>query len=169
MSKLPPRTRDEAGDVDAEDPVVPPPPKLPRTDSGRARHVGGSASQSTEPSGPDALTSGDSRGPTNSAPSGTSENTVPLVDNRHSASPAEPLMPSQQCRQTVNTASVEETADGRDLVIERINPSRGPTTGGPEIWISGSNFPIGLTSLYVRFGDNFARAVGVLSPSLESN
>ena len=74
-------------------------------------------------------------------------------------------MPSQQCHKTVNTAGIEEAADWRDLVIDRTNPSRGPTTGGPEIWISGSNFPTGLTSLYVRFGDNFARAVGVLSTS----
>ena len=78
-------------------------------------------------------------------------------------------MPPQQSHQIVNTAGVEETADWPDLVIERTNPSRGPTTGGPEIWISGSNFPTGLTSLYVRFGDKFARAVGVLSPSLEDN
>ena len=168
VSKLPSRTRQPAADVDAVGPMVPPPPGLPRRYSGRAGRVGNRASQSTGPSGPETHSSGDSRGPTNSVPSGTSENPVPPMDNRHPVSPAEALVPSHQRRQTVNTASVEGTEDGRDLVIERTNPSRGPTTGGPEIWISGSNFPTGLTSLYVRFGDNFARAVGVLSPSLEA-
>ena len=142
-------------------------PKLPRTDSGRVGRVENPVSQATGPSGLGTLSSGDSRGPIHSTPSGTSENLVPIADNRHSTSHAEPLMPSQQSRQTVITSGVEGTADWQDLVIERTNPSRGPTTGGPEIWISGSSFPTGLTSLYVRFGDNFARAVGVLSPSLE--
>ncbi len=169
MSKLPPRTRHQAGDADTVDAVVLPLPKLPRTDSGSIGRVENPASQSTGPSGLGTLSSGDSRGLIHSATSGTSENPVPFVDNRHSASSAEPLIPSQQCHQTVDTAGFEETADWRDLVIDRTNPSQGPTTGGPEIWISGSNFPTGLTSLYVRFGDNFARAVGVLSPSLEKN
>jgi len=79
-------------------------------------------------------------------------------------------MPSRQSRQTVIATSNEETTDGRDTVIERINPSQGPTTGGPEIWISGSNLPTGLTPLYARFGDNFAIAVGVLyHPHLANN
>ena len=91
-----------------------------------------------------------------------------MID-RHPAPSAEAVLPSHQFRQTVNTPSSEGTADWRDLVIDGANPSRGPTTGGPEIWISGSNFPTGLMLLYVRFGDNFARAVGVLSPSLETN
>src|SRR5258706_5100785 len=143
VSKLPPRTRHQGEGVDAMDAVAPPPPILPRTDSGRA---GNPASRSTGPSGPNALSSGDSRGPTNSTPSGTSENPVPFVDNRHSASHAELFMPSQQCRQTVNTASVEESADWRDLVIDRTKPSRGPTTGRAEILISGSNISTRLTS-----------------------
>ena len=82
------------------------------------------------------------------------------------SSPEEALVPSHQCRQTVSTAIVEEAADGWNPVIERINPSQGPTAGRPDIWISGSNFPTGLMPLYVRFGDNFAHAVGVRSPSL---
>ena len=68
-------------------------------------------------------------------------------------------MPSRQGCQVLNTASDRETADGQEAVIEGTNPSRGPTTGGPVIWISGSNFPA--APLYVRFGDNFAHAVGV--------
>ena len=52
--------------------------------------------------------------------------------------------------------------DGPDAVIERTNPSRGPTAGGLEIWISGSNFPTGLTAIYARFGYNLTRPVGVL-------
>ena len=64
-------------------------------------------------------------------------------------------------------ASNEETTDGWDAVIDRINPSRGPTTGGPEVWILSSNFPTGASPLYARFGDGFARAVGLLSLLLE--
>jgi len=71
-------------------------------------------------------------------------------------------MPPHQSRQAVTAASNEETMDGHDAVIESTNPSRGPTTGGPEIWILGSNIPTGLPSLYARFGDKFAIAVGVL-------
>ena len=133
------------------------------------RNAGNPASQSTGPSGPNPTSSGNSRGSTNSIPPGASESLVPPMDNRHPVPPAEVVMPSHQCRQTVSTPSGEEITDLRDLVIDGANPSRGPTTGGPEIWISGSNFPTGLMLLYVRFGDNFARAVGVLSPSLEDN
>jgi len=128
------------------------------------RNAGNPAPQSTLSSGPDALSSGDSRGSTNIISSGTSENPVPPVDNRRPSSPAEALMPSHQSHETVNTASDEEIADGRSVVIERINPSQGPTAGGPEIWITGSNFPTHLKPLYARFGDNFAHVVGVRPP-----
>ena len=72
-------------------------------------------------------------------------------------------MPSCQSRQST---SDEETLDGRNAVIERTNPSRGPMSGGPEIWISGSNFPTATTPFYARFGDHFALAVGVPPRSL---
>jgi len=52
-------------------------------------------------------------------------------------------MPSRQSRQAATAASDEETMGGPDAVIERTNPSRERTTGGLEIWISGSNFPTG--------------------------
>ena len=150
-------------DVDA---MVPPPPKVPKILSERTGCVRNSVSQSAGPSGQGELSSGDSRGPTNSMSSGTSEPPVPPADIHHLPSPAEAPMPYRQSRQALNAASDEEIMDGRDAVIERTNPSRGPKTGGPEIWISGSNFPTGLTPLYARFGDNFARAVGVLVPFL---
>ena len=88
------------------------------------------------------------------------------ADIHHLSSPAEAPMSYRQARQTLNAASDEEITDGGDVVVERTNPSRGPTTGGQEIFIQGSNFPTGLTPLFARFGDNFARAVGALVPSL---
>jgi len=71
-------------------------------------------------------------------------------------------MPARLSRQAANVAADDEPMDGHDAVIERTNPNRGPTTGGPEIWISGSNFPTGPTPLYAGFGDNFTRAVSGL-------
>ena len=73
-------------------------------------------------------------------------------------------MASCQSRQA--TSDEETSLDGRNAVIERTNPSRGAMSGGPDIWISGSNFPTAKTPLYARFGDNFARAVDVPPPSL---
>ena len=165
VTKLPSQTRNQGEEVETVGDAAPPPNKRRRTRSGHAGHVGNPASQGIISSGPDELSSGDPRGPTNSIPSDTSENPVPPMDNRHPVSPAEALFQSHQCRQTVNTVGDEETADGRNSVIERINPSKGPTAGGAEIWILGSNFPTGRIPLYVRFGDNFAHAVGVRSPS----
>ena len=49
--------------------------------------------------------------------------------------------------------------DGQNAVIKGMNPSRGPTTGGIEIWIYGSNLPNCYTPLYARFGENVARVV----------
>ena len=61
--------------------------------------------------------------------------------------------------QPVTAMSEEETVDRRDPVLQEANPSRGPITGGPQIWIEGTDFPTGLAPLYARFGDNFARVV----------
>jgi hypothetical protein len=72
---------------------------------------------------------------------------------------------SIQYYQAVNAADDEGAADGRDLVIEKVVPNRGPKTGGPEICIWGSNFPTNHMPLYARFGDNSARAASMLSPS----
>jgi hypothetical protein len=164
MTRLPKRTRNQAEDEDAVGVGVLPPPKLPRTGFGRPGRVINPASQSAGPSGPDEHSSGDSRIPTNSMLSGTNDISVPSVDDHHPTSPAKTPMPSRRFPQAVNIAS-DETADGRDVLVERTNPSRGPTIGGTEIWLSGSNFPTDLRPLYARFGDHFAIAVGVLSPS----
>ena len=144
--------------------MVPPPSKRPRKCSGRVGRVGNPASQSVGPSGVEELSAGYPTGPTNGTPSGTRRHPVPSVDNHHPASPAEASIPSCQHRQAVNAAN-DEAADGQGVVVERVNPKQGPTTGGPEIWISGSNFPTDLRPLYVRFGGNATRAVGVLSSS----
>jgi hypothetical protein len=157
--------RHQAEEGDAVD-AVSPPLKVPRIVYGRASCPINSTSQSPEPSDQDKLSSGDSRGPSDSgASSHFSEPAIPPTDNHHLLFPSEVPIGPRQSRQALNAASDEEPTDGWGTVVERTNPRRGPTTGGPEIWISGSNFPIGL-QVYVRFGDNFARAVSVLLPSL---
>ena len=149
------------------DAVDPRPSKLPRTGSGRVGHVGNPLSQGNGPSGLAELSSGDSRGPTNNILSGTSEPPAAPMDNHHPACSAEALISSHQRPQTVNAADDEE-ADARGLVIHNLFPNQGPTVGGKDIYIWGSNFPTDILPLYARFGDNFAHAVGMLSPSLEN-
>jgi len=164
VPKLPPRARIQAEDGDDVDDVVLPAPKLPRTRPGRDSRVSNTTLQSTGRSGVEELPSRHSRRPINSTPSSTSRHPVPSVDNHCPAPSAETLISSRQCRQTTNTADDEEVADGRNLVVEKVVPDRGPKAGGPEIYIWGSNFPDHVP-LYARFGDNFARAVGMLSSS----
>ena len=77
------------------------------------------------------------------------------------ASPAPLAESSRSIRNSLPSATFEETTDGRDAVIEGTNPGRGPTTGGLDIWIYGSNLPDGSTPLYARFGDNVSRVVSV--------
>ena len=169
MSKPPRQTRGPADDGDAVDAVVPPPSSLLRTDSGHVDQVGIPASQSAGPSAPEELSSRYPTGRTNTTPSSipsTSGGPVPSADNHRPAFSAEALISSRQCLPTVNAAGDAEVVDGRDLVIEKVVPNRGPTTGGPEVCILGSNFPTDQMPLYARFGDNFARAVGMLSPFL---
>ena len=81
------------------------------------------------------------------------------ADNPRLSSPMEVPMPSSQ---PVAATVEEEATDGRDPELQEANPSRGPTTGGLQIWIEGSDFPTGLMPLYARFGDNFARVVSTL-------
>ena len=115
--------------------------------------------------GPTGLSSGDSGGQIiDDISSSISDHPVLPVDDRRPLSPVEPSMVSRQSRQ--DTSDEETSLDGGNAVIERTNPSRGAMSGGPEIWISGSNFPTAKTPLYARFGDNFARVVGVPLPSL---
>ena len=160
MTKLPPRARSQAEGVDAVDAVVPPPAKLPRTGPDRVDRVGGLVSQGPGRSRLNELSTGDSRGPRDDISSGSSGPSANLVDNSHPASPAEVPMPSCQ-----HNVANDEPVDVQGVVVEKVNPKQGPTTGGPEIWISGSSFPTDLRPLYVRFGSNSARAVGVLSTS----
>ena len=143
--------------------MVPPPSKLPKTGTRRVRRVEKPVSQGAGPSGLDELSSGDSRGPTNNISSGTSDQPV-AMDNYNPTFPAEVPMPSHRPHHAV-AASDEETADGQDLIIEWVSPPRGPMIGGQQIFILGSNFPTDQMPLYASFGDNFARAVCVLSPS----
>ncbi len=159
------QTKNQGEDQDARDAVVPPPSKLPKTGSGGFSRVGNLMSQGAGPSGLDELSSGDSGGPTNNIASGTSGPPANSVDSHRPASPAESPMPSWRYDQAVNAVRREETADGLGLVIEKVIPNHGPTTGGPEICILGLNFPTDQMPLYARFGDNFARAVHLLSHS----
>ena len=76
-------------------------------------------------------------------------------------SPAALAESSRASRTLLPSATVEETMDGIDAVIEGTNPGRGPTTGGLDIWIYGTNLPDGSRPLYARFGDNVTRVVSV--------
>ena len=166
MSKLPPRARSQAEDVDAADAVAPP-SKLPRTGRSCVSHAGNPVSQGAGPFRRDELSSGDSGdsgASTDNIPSGTSGPPTAPLGNHNLESSAEAPVPSSQYNQAVNTAN-DETAVGEGVVVEKVNPKQGPTVGGPEIWISGSNFPTDPRPLYVRFGVNPARVVSVLSPS----
>ena len=160
VTKLP-RTRAQAEDGNAVDDTISRPPKVRKIAHMHmhAGYGGDAVSQSAGPSGQGPFSSGDSRGPTKGTLSGTSELTVLPANIYHPPSPAEASMPP---RQPVIAANNEGTTDGRDPVLEGINPSRGPIAGGIEVWLEGSGFPIGLTPLYARFGDNFSRVVSAL-------
>ena len=156
VPELPSRTRYRDINVDEVEEVASPPYKMPRMGSGR---VGSSASQRTCPPRPDNISTQGSTGPISF---GNSEPPSSPVESHHLASPAEASMPSRRRHHAVNAAR-SETADGRNVVVMQTNPRRGPMTGGTEIWIWGSDFPTDPMPLYARFGDNFARVVGVLS------
>ena len=156
VPELPSRTRYREIHVEEVEDVVSPPYKLPRIDSGR---VGSPASQRTCPPRPDNISS---EGSTVPISFGISEPPSSPVESHHLASPLEASMPSRRHHHAVNAARRNETADGRNVVVMQTNPRRGPMTGGTEIWTWGSDFPTDPMPLYARFGDNFARVVGVL-------
>ena len=158
--KHPRRRRNQAEDADA---VAPRPHKAPRTIPDRANRVLSAAPQSAGPSGQGQLSSGDSRGPTNNTSSHSNESFMRPVDSHHPSPLMDVAMPSHQPA----AAASEGVIDGGDPVLEGINPNRGSTTGGMEIWIEGSNFPTGSLPLYARFGDNSSRAVGILLVSFD--
>ena len=158
VAKLPrPRNQAEGDAADGIDFVIPRPLKVRRTIHGRTSHVGDAASQSVGLSRLGQLSSGDSRGPTNGTVSRASEPPVLPRNTHYLPSPAQTPTPLP-----ITFAGDEEAISGGDPVLEGINPNRGPIAGGREIWIEGSNLPTGSTPLYVRFGDNFSRVVGVL-------
>jgi len=157
VTKLPPRPRDQADDEDAVVAEDPRPHKSPVTVPDHASCARSTAPQSVGASGQGQLSSGDSRGSSSEPP------TVP-VDNSRFSSPMEVAIPS---RQAVTAALEEGATDGRDPVLQEANPSRGPTSGGLQIWIECSDIPMGLAPLYARFGDNFARVVGTLFVSFD--
>ena len=66
---------------------------------------------------------------------------------------------SRPIRVSVPPSSVEDPIDRQNAVIEGTNPGQGPTTGGIEIWIYGTNLPNGSTPLYARLGENVTRVV----------
>ena len=144
--------------IDGVEDVVSPPYKL------GSWRVGSPASQRACPPRPDNISIHGSIGPISL---GISEPPVSPVESHHLASPAEAPIPSRRRHHAVNAAR-GETAVGRNVLVKQCNPRRGPMTGGTEIWIWGSDFPTDPMPLYARFGDNFARVVGVLSRLLEN-
>ena len=147
MSRLPPRTRSQAEEGDAVDAVAPPPSKVSRKGSsrgGRSGRVGNPVLQDAAP---------------------RLDEPFPAIPPGAIRPPARAPMPFRQYHQIVNVADDEEAADGEDLVIAKVVPNRGAMAGGPEVCLLGSNFPTGQGPLYVRFGDKFTPAVGMLSRS----
>ena len=96
---------------------------------------------------------------TGSVPSQTINTALPPTSIQDRASPVPHAESSRSIRVSAPSATVEGSIDGQDAVIEGTNPGRGPTTGGLEIWIYGSNLPDGSRPLYARFGENVTRVV----------
>ena len=121
------------------------------------------ASCSGWPSSPDPLSSGSARGLGNLSGTSQPDNpTVPPANPQDLASPAPHADLFHPVGISAPPASVEDPMDGQNAVIEGTNPGRGPTTGGIEIYIYGTNLPNSSTPLYARFGENVTR---VVSPS----
>ena len=161
VTKLPPRPRNEGEGGDDVDDVDSHPHRAPIMVADRASRVGPTAPQSVGPSSQGQLSSGDSRRPTDSTSSHSNERLMDPTDNPRLPSPREVAIRPRQ------PVTEEETTLGTDPILQEANPSRGPTTGGLQIWIEGSDFPADLTPLYARFGDNFARVVGTLFVSFD--
>ena len=124
--------------------------------------IGPATSCSVGPSTQDQLSSGSSGGLGNvSSTSQTNNPTVPpaSASAQDLASPAPQAESSRPVGIPLPSASIEDPMDGQNAVIEGTNPGRGPTTGGIEIWIYGSNLPNGSTPLYARFGEHVTRVV----------
>ena len=94
-----------------------------------------------------------------SSTSQTNNPTIPSASAQDLASPAPQVESSHPVGILVPSASFEDPMDGQNAVIEGTNPGRGPTTGGKEIWICGTNLPNDSTPLYARFGENVTRVV----------
>ena len=89
--------------------------------------------------------------------SGTSQPndpTVPPASAQDLASPPPPVDSFHPVGISAPPATVEDPMDGQKTVIEGTNSSCGPTTGGIEIRIYGTNLPNGSTPLYARFGEH---------------
>ena len=115
---------------------------------------------SGRPSSQDWLSSGSSGGRSNvSGTSRPNNPTVPPASAQDLASPPPYVDLFRPVGIFTPPATVEDPIDGQHAVIEGTNPGRGPTTGGIEIWIYGTNLPNGSTPLYARFGEHVTRAV----------
>jgi len=97
-------------------------------------------------------------------PSQTNNPTLPPTSAQGRVSPTPHAGPSRPLHAPVPSATFEGTMDGQGAVIEGTNPGRGPTTGGLEIWIYGSNLPNSPRPVYARFGDNVTRVVSTMKP-----
>ena len=70
--------------------------------------------------------------------------TPPEISQLHNESPA-------------HTRNEGTSQNMNGTLLEEVVPERGPTTGRIQIFLAGENFPE--VPLYVRFGENWARAV----------
>ena len=130
----------------------------------KTNHHNGPARPATScsgrPSSQDRLSSGSSGGHGNVTGTSQLNNpTVPPASTQDLASPPPHADSFRPVGISAPPATVEDPMDGQNAVIEGTNPGRGPTTGGIEIWIYGTNLPNGSTPLYARFGENVTRVV----------
>ena len=103
---------------------------------------------SGRPPSQDWLSSGSSGGLCNVSDTSRPNNpTVPPASAQGLASPPPYADMFRPVGISTPPTTVEDPIDGQNAAIEGTNPGRGPTTGGIETWIYGTNLPNGSTPL----------------------
>lgn len=128
---------------------------VPRLTSGEP-HCGPSVNQSSRV--PEAISQTLSQ---NSSGTSQGPNTSSAMPSGQGGSAPDISIPSEtsrlQTESPVHTHNQDIDQITGESLLEEVVPQKGPTTGGIHINLWGQNFPA--VPLYVRFGDNWVRAV----------
>jgi len=91
--------------------------------------------------------------------SGTSQalNTSSTVPSGQGGSAPDIPRPAETSRLQIGSPSHTRNEGMNPILLEEVDPERGPTTGGIRVALFGENFPA--VPLYVWFGNNWVRAV----------